>query len=78
MKKCIKASYINEDEGRSFLDSDIKSLQQISYDIENLIEYNKVYQNSQSNKLLKELISARRSVTSALEHLFYAAEILGD
>ena len=78
MKKVITASYINEDEGRSVLDNDIKSLQRIRNDIEELMDYNRSYPNAQSSKIVKELTMTRNSVISALKHLWEAADLLGD
>ena len=78
MKKVITASYINEDEGKSVLDNDIKSLQRIRNDIEELMDYNRSYPNAQSSKIVKELTMTRNSVISALKHLWEAADLLGD
>ena len=78
MKKVITASYINEDEGKSVLDSDIKSLQRIRNDIEELMDYNRSYPNAQSSKIVKELTMTRNSVISALKHLWEAADLLSE
>ena len=78
MKKVLSAYYINDDEGRSILAKDIKSLQKIRDDIEMLMDYNRSYPNAQSSQIVKELTLSRNSVMSSLRHLFEAADLLGE
>ena len=78
MKKVIKASVkpIKVDEGLSLIETDIDRLFEILQHLDQLIEYNQVYQNEQSTVLNKMLRTARNSAAAAIKHLNGAVTLI--
>ena len=78
MKRYIQSTYINEDDGASRLNYCTVELQSIRDTLEELIEYNEVYQNDISHILLRDLRTAYSHVDKAIGNCFSVANTMLD